>query len=475
MRWFVFAISTIAIAAIIFMAVSWTIDSGDNVVEKFEENQEVREQVVKEFEKQKGSKPTPNQFSAVLDALDDSDTSTTRIAAEVSRTLTREESDNSDLQLITDEFFSRTGKKPTLEQLNFVADKNPSPSEIPDLVAKVLEDAEIPAFHKNVQAKPDDNFDINVAIIKAFEDHSARRPELRELQKVRDAVKSVDEVPEYVQRHFKKADPIRSNVKAALEMGDSKVTENDVNAHVEKITNGEESIQGIIGKSTGINKELKEPNLHTNKEDGEFIEIVYEESTGEELDADTAIFLLGKLRSFEGDRAKAYNLIQSIAISLKASQGTQLPEIQTSMAERPITKKDSETIQSAVDEWNMSQYTKRPAVGESVIPKMTSVDRAFNMNISDTDRIVLAATRRARGPSHDVYSEGEDMVLRDDMYWEFPGTSMPCPNQSCGDPDITMAQSSLIGTLLDNAEKTGVGTIMPEFVYSDLPPRNQTV
>jgi hypothetical protein len=56
------------------------------------------------------------------------------------------------------------------------------------------------------------------------------------------------------------------------------------------------------------------------------------------------------------------------------------------------------------------------------------------------------------------------------MHWEFPGTQMPCPNHTCGDPEITMAQSSLIGTLLDSAEKTNVGTIMPEFVYSDLPP-----
>jgi hypothetical protein len=477
MRWFVLGVSTIALAIIIFMAVSWTIDSGDHVVEGFEETQEIREKVLQEFEKQKGSKPTPTQFSSVLDALTESDASTMKIAAEVSKTLEKNKSENPDLQLIADEFISRTGKKPTLEHLNMVADKNPSPSEIPDLVEKALQEEPVPAFHKNVKSEPSENFEMNVAIIKAFEDHSARRPLLRELTKVREAVNSVDEVPEYVQRHFEKADPIRENVKAALEMGNSKVTEKDIDANVEKIVSGEESIPGIISKTTGIDKVLKEPNLYVDKEDGEFIELVYEESNGEELDSDTAIFLLAKLRSFEGDRKKVYNLIQSMAIASKASSGQNTTEEETPKSQnppnsnRPITKEESDTIESAVEEWNTSQYTKRPKIGESVVSKMTSVDRAFNMNISDTDRLVLAATRRARGPSHDVYSEGEDMVLRDDMHWEFPGTQMPCPNHTCGDPEITMAQSSLIGTLLDSAEKTNVGTIMPEFVYSDLPPR----
>jgi uncharacterized protein YneF (UPF0154 family) len=251
MRWFVVGISTIALAIIIFMAVSWTIDSGDNVVEGFEETPEIREKVVKEFEKQKGSKPTPAQFSSVLDALSESDSSSIKIAAEVSKTLQKDESENPDLQLIADEFISRTGNKPTLEQLNMVADKNPSPSEIPDLVEKALQEDSKPAFHKNVKSEPADNFDMNVAIIKAFEEHSARRPLLRELTKVREAVKSIEEVPAYVQRHFEKADPIRENVKAALEMGTSKVTQKDIDANVNKVVSGEESIPGIVGKSTG--------------------------------------------------------------------------------------------------------------------------------------------------------------------------------------------------------------------------------
>ena len=332
---------------------------------------------------------------------------------------------------------------------------------VKEVIAMKLEEPEVP-----LADKPED-FDMNEAIIKAFVQHAGRRPSLEELKNVRDAISSPDEALKFVQDTVPKTDIVVANVRAASDMTNDPVTDKEIDQLVEDVKAGRKSLRDVIAHFSGVASEKEAPKLAEMEalDDGEFVEKIYAQATGEEPDPDTMVFLLAKLRAWGGDREKIVNLVATMAIAVVDS------EEKHELLRELIVGLKAEDVDSASTDYNLSLVPRRPVVGESPVPRMTSMDRAFNMNIGDTDRILLAATRRSRGPSHDVLRQGDNMVLRDDVYWEYPATKMPCPNQSCVDPEYRNSQRVLIGTVLDNAENTTGGTLMPEFEYRDLPPR----
>lgn len=521
MIWWAWILVAAATAVVVYMAVSWARQD----VEGFED-EDLQKAVVDEFVNQKGEKPTPAQFSKVLDTILENDMDIGDVPEQVRLAIEEIEEADPLVTAIVKEFVAQSGEKPTMDEMNAVADAveagEITEDGIADYVAKIISE-EIPVgkipknvmrlvvdsfriqkgskpsvqelsmvldaietgeievanvgdFVKEVIAmdlaepevpnadKPDD-FDINEAIVKAFLEHAGRRPNLEELKNVRDAISSPDEALKFVQDTVVKADIVVANVRAASDMTEDPVTDTEIDKLVDDVKSGRKSLRDVIAHFSGVASD-KEKDLDMGAlDDSEFVEKIYTQATGEEPDPDTTVFLLAKLRSWDGDREKLVNLVATMAIAV-ADSG----EKHELLRELIAGLKDDD-IDSAAKDYNLSLVTRRPAVGESPVPRMTSMDRAFNMNIGDTDRILLAATRRSRGPSHDVLREGDDMVLRDDVYWEFPATKMPCPNQSCADPEYRNSQTSLIGTLLSSAEKTTVGTLMPEFEYRDLAPR----
>ena len=512
-----------ATCIIVYMAIAWSRQE----VEGFED-ENIRSAVMDEFVKQKGEKPTPEQFTKVLDKVLENDMSVEDVPEQVRLAIQEVEDENPILAAIVREFVAQSGEKPTLDEMNAVADAieagEITEEGIADYVGKVISE-EIPVgkipknvmrvvvdsfriqrgskpsiqefsmvvnaiekgeievanvgdFVKEVIAmkleepevpladKPED-FDMNEAIIKAFVQHAGRRPSLEELKNVRDAISSPDEALKFVQDTVPKSDIVVANVRAASDMTNDPVTDKEIDQLVEDVKAGRKSLRDVIAHFSGVASEKEAPKLAEMEalDDGEFVEKIYAQATGEEPDPDTMVFLLAKLRAWGGDREKIVNLVATMAIAVVDS------EEKHELLRELIVGLKAEDVDSASTDYNLSLVTRRPVVGESPVPRMTSMDRAFNMNIGDTDRILLAATRRSRGPSHDVLRQGDNMVLRDDVYWEYPATKMPCPNQSCVDPEYRNSQTALIGTLLDSAENTTVGTLMPEFEYRDLPPR----
>jgi hypothetical protein len=61
----------------------------------------------------------------------------------------------------------------------------------------------------------------------------------------------------------------------------------------------------------------------------------------------------------------------------------------------------------------------------------------------------------------------DDMVLIPSMQWEVPQRQPPLCHGSCGDVQPLMTQTSLIGTLLNDASDTKIGSIMPSFIYKE--------
>lgn len=529
MRIWAWVLMYAAMALIVYMAIVWT--RSDDDVEGFEDD-EMRQAVIDEFERQKGSRPTPKQMNDVLDIIMDGEMTIADVPTEVAKYV-QEIEDTTDplVKKVIDEFMIKNGKKPTLEELNVVVDAVESGAiteeEIQSHVMKVIS-GDIPTgrlpdnvyklvidvFRKRKGSRPNVQefdlvldaiedgslkvvdvgqfvqdivdgkidvpepppvpyapkpvgFDMNRAIIEAYLEHAGRRPNVEELNNVKAAVESIDDVLKFVQDTVPKADIIRQNVRAASEMNSGQISDAEIDKIVDDVNNGRRSIQDVIAMFSGA--DMADIDTMDELEDDVFVEEVYKKVTGDDVDPDTAVFLMAKLRSWGGDRKKVHNLI--VTMSTVISDDEKDKDVNARLMRALIDGIQKEDVETAAADWNMSKFTRRPAVGESAIPKMTSMDRAFNMNIGDTDRLILAATRRSRGPSHDVLSEGEDMVLRDDIYWEFPSTKMPCPNQTCGDPEYRNSQSSLIGTLLDSAEKTSVGTLMPEFEFRELPPR----
>ena len=523
MLWWAWILIAVATSVVVYIAVSWTRED----VEGFED-EDLQKAVLDEFVKQKGDKPTPEQFSKVLDKILENDMGVDDVPEQVRLAIQEIEEADPLLTTIIREFVAQSGEKPTMDELNAVADAvetgEITEEGIADYVAKIISE-EIPVgkIPKNVMrlvvdafriqkgskpsvqelsmvldaiekgeievanvgdfvkeviamdlAEPEvpyadkpDGFDMNEAIVKAFLEHAGRRPNLEELKNVRDAISSPDEALKFVQDTVVKADIVVANVRAASDMTDDPVTDKEIDQLVDDVKSGRKSLREVIAHFSGVASDNKEPKIGNMEalDDAEFVEKIYTRATGEEPDPDTMVFLLAKLRAWNGDREKLVNLVATMAIAVVDSG-----EKHDLLRELIVGLKDEE-IDSAATDYNLSLVTRRPAVGESPVPRMTSMDRAFNMNIGDTDRILLAATRRSRGPSHDVLRQGDDMVLRDDVYWEYPATKMPCPNQSCTDPEYRNSQTSLIGTLLDSAEKTTVGTLMPEFEYRDLAPR----
>jgi hypothetical protein len=525
MLWWAWILMAVATAVVVYMAVAWARDD----VEGFEDDA-LRTAVVDEFVKQKGDKPTPEQFSAVLDTILQNDMTADDVPEQVRLAIQAVEEADPVVTDVVKEFVAQSGEKPTMDELNAVVDavKAGEVTDIADYVSKILaeevpvgkvprnvvrlvvdsfrihkgskpsvqelsmvldaiengeiEVAKVGDFVKEVVAKeidePDepevpyadkpDDFDINEAIVKAFLEHAGRRPNLEELKNVRAAISSPDEALKFVQDTVVKADIVVANVRAASDMTDEPVTDDEIDKIVEDVRAGRKSLREVIAHFSGIASDNPDaPKLDEMEalDDAEFVEKVYAHATGEEPDPDTSVFLLAKLRSWDGDREKLVNLVATMAIAVVDS------DEKHELIRELIVGLTEGDVGSAARDYNLSLATRRPVVGESPVPRMTSMDRAFNMNIGDTDRILLAATRRSRGPSHDLIREGDDMVLRDDVYWEFPATKMPCPNQSCSDPEYRNSQTSLIGTLLDSAENTSVGTLMPEFEYRELAPR----
>lgn len=514
---------TIAISLIVLMAISWTRED----VEGFEDD-EMRAAVVDEFVAQKGEKPSAEQMNKVLDAILANDMTVDDVPEQVRLALKELEDADPVAFAVIAEFREQTGQKPMLDELNFVVDAVNAgvitEDNIPDYVARIvsgelavgavprnvmrlvidsfrihkgekptfqemdvvlkaieagtLEVADVGDFVKDVIAqdipepevpladKPSD-FDINKAIIDAYVAHAGRRPNLEELKNVRAAIKAPEEALKFVQDTVVKADVIVANVRAASDMSSAPVSEEDIDALVADVESGRKSLRDVIAYFAGV-----EPPPQTGKktvadmadlDDADFVDEIYAQEIGEAPDPDTAVFLLAKLRAWDGDRTKLYNLVATMAIAVSDSDGN---EVMLAF----LKQVKSRDVEAAAEDYNVAQVTKRPAIGESRAPRLTSMSHAFNINLSQTDRVYLEATRRARGPSHDVIAPGQDMVLRDDVYWEFPMTKMPCPNQSCKDPDYKNAQSSLIGTFLDSAEKTNVGTLMPEFEFREVDP-----
>ena len=63
----------------------------------------------------------------------------------------------------------------------------------------------------------------------------------------------------------------------------------------------------------------------------------------------------------------------------------------------------------------------------------------------------------------------DNMVLRPEMRWQVPMRRAPvCYATDLVDYNPSVEQSALIGTLLPDAEKTSVGSIMPKFVYKNI-------
>ena len=513
-----------ATALVVIIAVSWT--RGE--VEGFEDDA-VRESVVSEFLAQKGDKPTPEQLNEVLDAITGGDLTVDDVPEQVRLAISRAEEADPLVSSVVNEFRAQTGEKPTMDELNAVVDavnagaisedgitdyverivsgdipvgkiprnvyrlvvdsfrnskgSKPTASEL-GAVLDAIEDgslkvADVGDFVRDlvesggiedpeVAAAPVPNdFDINKAIIDAYLEHAGRRPTLEELKNVRGAIKEPGEALQFVRDTVVKADVVVANVRAASDMTSDQVSDDEIERLVDDVKAGRLSLRDVVARFSGAKNEeidVSGPGLEA-LDDADFVDEVYRRATGEDPDPDTSVFLLAKLRSWKGDRRRVANLAATMGVAVTDDPGTD--EILRAL----IQEIRGEDVDSAVADYNLAQATRRPAIGESPVPRMTSTDRAFNMNIGDTDRLLLAATRRSRGPSHDVLREGDNMVLRDDVYWEYPGTKMPCPNQSCRDPEYRNSQTSLIGTLLDSAERTSVGTLMPEFEFRELPPR----
>lgn len=513
-----------ATALVVIMAISWTRED----VEGFEDDA-VRESVVSEFLAQKGDKPTPEQLNEVLDAITGGDLTVDDVPEQVRLAVARAEEADPLLSSVVNEFRAQTGEKPTMDELNAVVDavnagaisedgiadyverivsgdlpvgkvprnvfrlvvdafrnskgSKPTASEL-GAVLDAIEDgslkvADVGDFVRDlvesggiedpeVAAAPAQNdFDTNKAIIDAFLEHAGRRPTLEELKNVRDAIEEPGEALKFVRDTVAKGDVVVANVRAASDMTSDQVSDDEIERLVDDVKAGRLSLRDVVAKFSGSKDEgidVSDPDLEA-LDDADFADEVYRRATGEDPDPDTSVFLLAKLRAWGGDRRRVANLAATMGVAVAEDPGTD--EVLRAL----VQGIRGEDVDSAVAEYNLAQATRRPAIGESPVPRMTSTDRAFNMNIGDTDRLLLAATRRSRGPSHDVLSEGDHMVLRDDVYWEYPSTKMPCPNQSCRDPEYRNSQTSLIGTLLDSAERTSVGTLMPEFEFRELPPR----
>ena len=516
-----------ATALVVIMAVSWTRED----VEGFEDDA-TRAAVVDEFLAQKGDKPTPDQLNEVLDAITSGDMTVDDVPEQVRLAIARAEEADPLVTSVINEFRAQTGEKPTLDELNAVVDaintgaisedgiadyverivsgdlpvgkvprnvfrlvvdafriakgSKPTASElgavldaiedgslkvadVGDFVREIVESGGI-EDPKAVAAPAPNDFDINKAIINAYLEHAGRRPNREELKNVRDAIEGPDEALKFVKDTVVKADVVVANVRAASDMTSDQVSDDEIERLVDDVKAGRVSLRDVVARFSGVEEsapiDASDPELKA-LEDADFVDEVYRRASGEDPDPDTSVFLLAKLRSWDGDRQRVANLAATMGVAVVEKQDPGTDEILRALIEGIR----GEDMESAVGEYNLAQASRRPAIGESPTPRMTSMDRAFNMNIGDTDRVLLAATRRSRGPSHDVLSEGDHMVLRDDVYWEYPSTKMPCPNQSCRDPEYRNSQTSLIGTLLDSAEKTSVGTLMPEFEFRELPPR----
>ena len=70
--------------------------------------------------------------------------------------------------------------------------------------------------------------------------------------------------------------------------------------------------------------------------------------------------------------------------------------------------------------------------------------------------------------SKEIYANlDDDMVLLPDQKWNVPHKHPPvCTSQKCAAIPL-YEQSSLIGTLLSDANDSQIGSIMPKFTFSD--------
>lgn len=505
----------IATALIVLMAYRYSA-----TLEGFEEDDTLRARVVDEFIDQKGSRPTLEQMSTVLDNLSED----TSIAAEVAKVIDAMSPEDKRLKVVIDDFKIQSGFKPSIQQLNMVMNAldsgeitenqisekvgevlstktesadvyrvvfdtfrnlkggRPTAEEfdvaldaimdgtieisgIGDYVQKIIDrEVEVPDPPPPNYADAPKDFEINTIIIKEFLEHAGRNPRLDELNRIKNSVTSVDQIPDFIKSTFPEASVIKKNVLAAAQMSGEDVSMAQIDRIVREIKEGKVSLGDVIASYTDTKS--KDVDTLPDLDDNEFIEETYKSQTGSEIDPDTALFLIAKLREWKGDREKMFNFIVTLSIAIGDNGENPVFELIKEVSHN-LSPSD---LQSASDEWNWSQVSRTPTIGESVSHKMTSMSKAFNMNLADTDKLILAATRPPSGPSHDIYYEGSDMVLRDDVYWEYPNERMPCPNQNCGDPTENFAQSSLIGTLLHKAEKTNVGTLMPSFEFKNLPP-----
>ncbi len=289
-------------------------------------------------------------------------------------------------------------------------------------------------------------------IIKAFEDSNGKKPSPNELHAFYDEFSEVD-----------------------------RYTSDDVKEVLGNKSKYHEILAKFL-KANNIDEESEEPSLSSEESDKKAISDIDDESLSklvsktfsdiypdEKLSNDNREFLMYKLSKFGNDVSSLKDYLttnEEYSEYIKKKLDGQfsrdkagptdsglVPSSTTFKVSRPHVNSTTLEEQENVE---VDGYTCKDLEDEHVLSKIIS---ARNM-----DQLKYACLR-----SKDKHMQTDDnMVLIKGLEWSVPQQRPGvCRMSKKQDYHYSTEQTSLIGTLLDEAENTKVGSIMPEFEYKE--------